>query len=245
MRLEADLHTHTIASGHAYSTVDELARTAHQKGLKIIGITDHGVAMPGGPPLSFFRNIKVIPAELYGTLVLRGVECNIIGTDGRLDIPTRVLERLDIVLAGFHHDTGYKGKSQEDHTEALINAMRNPLVHMITHPGNPAYPVDMEKIVLAAKETGKILEINDSSFRTSRPGSLPRCQTIARLAAQHDILVSVNSDAHFHAHVGQCDIALRTAFEAGIQPERILNLSANMILQYLQQHRTRRDQDAV
>ena len=39
-----DLHTHTIASGHAYSTIREMAQAASEKGLKLLGITEH--AMP-------------------------------------------------------------------------------------------------------------------------------------------------------------------------------------------------------
>ncbi len=245
MRLEADLHTHTIASGHAYSTVDELARTAQDKGLKILGITDHGVNMPGGPHLYYFGNIRVIPGELYGVQILRGVEANICASDGSLDLPDRLLERLDLVLAGLHGETGYEGKTQEDHTRATVAALYNPFVHIITHPGNPAFPIDMEQVVIAAKRTGKALEINDSSFRTSRPGSRPRCQTLACLAAKHDIYVSINSDAHYHAHVGQCDIALRTALDAGIRPDRILNLSAERVTDFLKYHRLLREESAV
>ncbi len=243
--IEVDLHTHTTASGHAYSTVDELARTAQTKGLKVLGITDHGINMPGGPHLYYFGNLRVIPQELYGVRVLKGVEANILNGQGNLDMPERILDRMDLVLAGLHGDTGYEGRSVEDHTRALIAAMENPYVHVIAHPGNPAYPVDMEKIVMAAKRTGKALEINDSSFRTSRPGSAPRCQTLAKLAAKYDIIVAVNSDAHFHTQVGQCDIALQTALDAGIRPERIINLSAEYTLSYLEKHRLIRTRNAV
>ncbi len=245
MRIEADLHTHTIVSGHAYSTVGELAQAAHDKGLQVLGITDHGVNMPGGPHLYYFGNIHVIPSTIMGVQILKGVEANIIGTDGSLDMPDRILTKLDLVLAGLHSETGYSGVTVDDHTNAVINALYNPFVHIITHPGNPAYLLDMEAVVVAAKETNKALEINDSSFRNSRPGSLPRCQRLAQMAAQHDIWVSVNSDAHYHGNVAQCDIALRTALDAGIKPERILNLSAERVRWFLDTHRIQRQEKAV
>ena len=70
------------------------------KDLKILGITDHGVNMPGGPHLYYFGNIRVIPGELYGVQILRGVEANICASDGSLDLPDRLLERLQDELNG-------------------------------------------------------------------------------------------------------------------------------------------------
>src|SRR5512146_3220126 len=54
LKIVADMHTHTIASGHAYSTVNELAHAAAAKGLAAMAITDHGPALPGGPHLYHF-----------------------------------------------------------------------------------------------------------------------------------------------------------------------------------------------
>ena len=245
MRLEADLHTHTWASGHAYSSVDEIAQAAQMKGLKIVGITDHGPNMPGGPHRYYFNNIRVIPSHIYGVRVLRGIEANIIDAAGNIDVQDSILEKLDLVLAGLHGGTDYQGAAAEDHTKAMINAIKNPYVHMIVHPGNPAFPIDFEAVVKAAKKHEKALEINDSSFRTSRPGSLPRCQEIARRAADEGIWVSVNSDAHYHSHVGQCEIALKTALEAGIAPEKIINLSSKRVEEYIAVNRKRREGKAV
>ena len=36
MKLRIDTHTHSIASGHAYSTVDENLRWAAEKGLEMV-----------------------------------------------------------------------------------------------------------------------------------------------------------------------------------------------------------------
>jgi putative hydrolase len=236
IKLEADLHTHTIASGHAYSTLKEMVEAASERGLKMLGITDHGLRMPGGPHLYHFTNMITWPRTMMGVEVLRGVEANILDASGRLDVPEDVLCGLDIVLAGFHDDTGYTGTTVEENTRAMIAAIQNPYVHIIVHPGNPEFPVDLEKVVLAAKTFGKALELNNSSF-VVRPGSATRCHFLAKLAKKHKILVAINSDAHLYCKVGVCDTAVALAAEAGIDETSILNTSADRVREFLRRRR--------
>ena len=232
MLLEADLHTHTMASGHAFSTVKEMVDYAGNKGLKLIAITDHGINMPGGPHEYYFSQLLGLPCNVNGVDVLKGVEANIIDTNGNLDMPERVLQSLDIVLAGFHCNTGYEGASAEDNTRALIAAIQNPYVHIITHPGNPEFPVDIDAVVQAANKAGKALEINNNSFSLSRPGSSSRCSHLARIAARTGTLVSINSDAHNCFQVGGFSEALEVAINAGIRPQQILNTSRKLVHSY-------------
>lgn len=232
-RLEADLHTHTVASGHAFSTVKEMAEFAALKDLKMIAITDHGLNMPGGPHEYYFYKLIELPRYIEGVEILRGVEANIIDDKGKLDMPAHILESLDVVLAGLHSDTGYQFYSVEQNTRALIAAMHNPYVNIITHPGNPKFPVDLEKVVYAAKMTGKVLEINNSSFSQSRPGSLPRCTKLAKAAAKIGTLVSINSDAHNCFEVGDVDKALEVAKIAGLKTEQIINTSTILVKNYI------------
>ncbi|HBV97106.1 MAG: hydrolase [Peptococcaceae bacterium BICA1-7] len=234
MKIEADLHTHSVASGHAFSTLNEMAQQASLRGLKMIALTDHGINMPGGPHPYYFSQIMGLPENIGEVDLLKGVEANIIDPEGNLDMPVQLLERLDIVLAGFHCDTGYPAGSVDQNTMALMAAIRNPFVHIISHPGNPEYPVDLEKVVQAAKMAGKALEINNNSFSLSRPGSPPRCMQMARLAARAGILVSINSDAHSCFSVGIFDHAVEVAVRAGIKPEKVLNTSAAFIKEYIQ-----------
>ena len=79
-----DMHNHTIASGHAYSTVQEIASVASMKGLKYVGITDHGPAMPGGPHIFHIGNQRVLPKVIEGVQVLKGVEANILDQEGSI-----------------------------------------------------------------------------------------------------------------------------------------------------------------
>jgi len=241
MRLEADLHTHTIASGHAYSTVKELAEAAAERGVKLLAITDHGVNMPGGPHLYHFGNLKALPAEIAGVEILKGVEANIIDAAGHLDMPERILRQLDVVLAGFHAETGYTGHSVEENTAAMVAVLHNPYVQIIVHPGNPEYPVDIEKVVQAARKTGKALELNDSSFRTSRPGSAPKCALFAKYAKRYGAYVAVNSDAHYCADVGRCEHAFSLVQEADIDADKVLNFSAERVKAFLKLQRARLD----
>ena len=95
IKLVADLHVHTIASGHAYSTVAEVIEAASQRGLEALALTDHGPSMPGGPYRYYFGNLFVIPEREKNVEILKGVEANIIGRDGTLDL--RCAAMLDIV----------------------------------------------------------------------------------------------------------------------------------------------------
>lgn len=236
MQLKADLHTHTIASGHAFSTIKELAESAKGKGLEMLAITDHGINMPGGPHPYYFSQLLGLPEEIQGVKILKGVEANIIDFNGSLDMPENILKNLDLVLASFHTDTGYQGKSVEENTRAMIAAIQNPFVHIITHPGNPEFPVDIEKIVYAARMSGKALEINNNSLLSlSRPGSTPRCDKLARLAAKTNTLISINSDAHSCFSVGNCDLAMQLAERAGIKSTRVLNTSVEFIKDYIKE----------
>ncbi|SMB88522.1 putative hydrolase [Thermanaeromonas toyohensis ToBE] len=239
MYCEADLHTHTIASGHAYSTVKELAEAAQAKGLKMIAITDHGLAMPGGPHEYYFHNLISLPRKIGEVEILRGVEANIIDEEGHLDIPENLLEKLDIVLAGFHVATGFDGRSQEEYTRAALAVLANPHVHVLVHPGNPDFPLDLEAIAQAAAANRKALEFNNNSFFYSRPGSLPRCQLLAQLAKKYKAPVVLSSDAHVFTAVGNFMRAWQVVRGAGINEDQILNLTVTRVKEFLGWHRRR------
>jgi putative hydrolase len=112
MKIKADLHTHTLSSGHAYSTIDEMAKGAQKRGLNLIAITDHGPAMPGASHEFHFGNMRILPDILYGVRILTGVEANIFN-DGSLDLPDNRLENLDFVAAGIHSDADYTNQTKQ------------------------------------------------------------------------------------------------------------------------------------
>jgi putative hydrolase len=248
MRLLADLHTHTVASGHAYSTVGELARSAATTGLELIAITDHGPSVPGGAHPWHFWNLKALPSVMDGVRILKGVEANLSPTsDNGLDLPDEILAMLDIVSVGMHPECGFDDRDIARNTEAMLCAIANPLVDVITHPGNAEeFPLDRETIVGAATAYGVILELNDHSFHPSsaRAASVRQEREFAEAAQHAGAWVAIGSDAHFHAHVGRFDTALAVAEEIGLAPERIVNRNAASVLSHLLARRVRPRLDA-
>ena len=233
MRIIADLHTHTIASGHAYSTINELARAAAEKGLQGLACTDHGPALPGGPHRYHFCAMRFIPRTIAGVRIFRGVEANIINPEGGLDLDQGVLGDLDFVLAGLHEGCGFCGRGIDQNTQAVLAAMENPQVNCISHPGNPFFPLHYEEIVREAVRTGTALEINNSSLGVSRKGSSGNCKEIARLCANLGAQLLVGSDAHISQGVGIFDDALRLLEEAGVTEKQVVNASWERLLAFL------------
>lgn len=223
MKLHVDTHCHTIASGHAYSTVQEMAQQASEKKLSLIAITDHGPAMPHAASKLYFRNLKVLPTFMYGVEVLKGAEVNIVGMDGSLDLPDSILQQLDLVIASFHLPC-IKPGSEKENTNALIQVMKNPYVHILGHTGNPAYPVQIERMVEAAGKYGKLIEINNSSLTSDsfRQGSWDRCFKILETCRNYKVPVVVGSDAHISWDVGK--------FEKAHDMIRQLNMPESLVL---------------
>lgn len=234
MKLLLDMHNHTVASGHAYSTVQEIATVANKKGLKYVGITDHGPAMPGGPHIFHIGNQRVLPKVMEGVEILKGVEANILDQEGKLDIPNEMLEKLDIVAAGLH-DACIEPWDVEGNTRALLNTMKNKYVDIIVHPGNPAFPIDKERFVYGAKETNTLVEINNSSFISSRKGSKENCYDIAMLCKKHKVQIILGSDSHVAFDVGRFDKALELLESIEMPEELIINTNIDRFIDYLKE----------
>jgi len=243
MRLLADLHTHTIASGHAYSTVTELVRAASLKGLELIAVTDHGPTVPQGSHPWYFWNLKVVPSVLDGVRVLKGCEANpSTETENGIDLPDELLRLLDFVAVGFHPLTGFDQLDRAKNTDALLRVIKNPYVDQITHPGNEhEFPLDLEAIVEAAARHRVILELNDHSFAmtSARSNSAAREREFAEAARAAGAPVAVGSDAHYALHVGRFDAALACAAELGFDPRELVNYDAKSVLSFLTSKRER------
>lgn len=233
MRIIADMHTHTIASGHAYSTVNELVHAAAGKGLAALAITDHGPALPGGPHLYHFAAMRFIPQVIEGVRIIHGVEANILDVQGRLDLPEEYQVKLDFVMAGLHEGCGFDDQGETRNTEAVVSAMHNPRVKAISHPGNPLFPLEFDVVVKAAQATGTALEINNSSLHVSRQGSRPNCQRLARLIASTGCPVIVGSDAHIAQGVGCFSEAVALLQAAGVAERQIVNANMKRLLTFL------------
>lgn len=232
MKFLLDTHCHTIASGHAYSTITEIAEAASAKGLKLIAMTDHGPAMPGGPHIFHIGNQRVMPDYIKGVRVLKGVEANILDFAGGLDIQESYLKNLEIVIASFH-DVCIAPGSVEENTAALVEAMKNPYVDIIAHPGNPYYPIDIDRFIECAFDTGTLIEINNSSFIGSRKGSAENCRRIARKAKEKGVKLVAGSDCHISFDVGRFDKVEEIFEEIGMPEELVINTDPQKLIDYL------------
>lgn len=246
--LLADLHTHTVASGHAYSTVLESARCAAEKGLELIAVTDHGPTVPQGAHPWYFWNLKVVPSVIDGVRVLKGCEANpSLDSENGIDLPDELLRLLDFVSVGFHPYTGFDDRDRAKNTAALLRVIENPLVDQITHPGNEhEFPLDIDAVVAAAVRHRVILELNDHSFAatSSRFDSAEREREFARAACDAGAPIAIGSDAHFAFSVGRFDAALRIAEEIGCTADRLVNHDAASVMDFLHGKRERPRLDA-
>lgn len=233
MKLILDTHTHTIASGHAYSTIHDYIVVAKEKGLELVAFTDHGPAMPGGPNIFHLGNQRVIPRTIDGIEVLRGVEANIMDFDGNIDISEPYLKRLDLVLASLH-DVCIEPGTREENTRAFLKAMDNQYIDILAHPGNPRFPIDIDEFVLGAKKRNKIIEINNSTFTNpGRSGSRDNCIMIARKAKKHGVFVVAGSDAHISFDVGNFEKTMEVFKLVEMPEELIMNTSKEKLKDYL------------
>ena len=138
MKFIADTHSHTLASGHAYSTIKEMAAAAKERGLQALALTEHAPEMPGTCGLFYFQNLDVVPRECSGIRLLMGAEVNIMDPDGGIDLPEKTCRELDIVVASMHTPCYGTDHTPEENTRAYIEVMKKPYVNIIGHPDDGA-----------------------------------------------------------------------------------------------------------
>lgn len=239
MKLVLDNHIHTLASGHAYSTIKEIVEEAARKGLEAVSITDHGLQMPGTCTRMHFLSLPSLPKEIFGVKIFPGVELDILNEQGEVDLEERALKALTTVMAGIHPHC-YAGGSDEINTNAFLNVMKNPYVKIIVHPGDPKFPFDIEKVVRQAAKTGTALEINDKSVDPTsgaREGGLPTLKEIVRECIKQEVYLSFGSDSHFFDDVGDLRHAQSLAEELNVPERLILNTSVEKYLAFVKQRK--------
>ena len=223
----ADLHCHTVASTHAYSTVTELAQAAAERGLAAVGCTDHAPAMPDAPHLWHFHNLSSLPDFIAGVRVLRGAEANVLGPDGKLDLDEETLRDLELVVASMHRQT-MPPSTVEECTAAWLAVAANPQVDIIGHSGSPQFAYDYERVIPEFGRQGKAVEINEGTFRVRR-SSAPNCRRIAELCKKYGVAIVLDSDAHYHAQVGEFPHGFALLREVDFPQELLVNGSVESL----------------
>ena len=226
-----DLHTHTLASGHAYNTITEMAKAAAEKGIKLLGITEHSIKMPGTCHLFYFSNLKVVERKQYGVQLLMGAELNVIDYKGTIDLKSPLLEEMDLGIASFHVPCISPGTIEEN-THAACCVMENPYVSILGHPDDARFPFDYKQLVRKAKETGTILELNNSSISPDsfRPNAKENDRIMLKLCKEYGVEVVVDSDAHTAAQIGNHQYAEEILHEVEFTEELLLNYKQEKIL---------------
>ena len=232
--IELDVHTHTIASGHAFSTIQEMARAAADKGLKILGITEHTSGIPGSCDPIYFRNLHVVPRKMYGIELMLGAEINLLDTSGTIDMTDDMMRRLDLRIVGIH-SLCFSPGTKEENTSSLIKAISHPLVDIISHPGDGTAALDFLPVVLAAKEHHTLLEINNSSLKPIRhkTEALRNNLEILRLCRQYEVPVILGSDAHISFDVANYEYLPPLLAETEFPDGLIINRSAGEFRRFI------------
>lgn len=237
MKTELDMHTHTIASGHAFSTLQEMAKAGAEKGLKLLGITEHTSSVPGTCDPIYFRNLHVVPRQMYGIELMLGAEINILDTQGNIDADEALMKRLDLRIAGIHQIC-YESGSIEENTYGLIQVIRHPYIQIISHPGDGTALLDFEPIVQASKTYGTLLEINNSSLKPTRNKIDARENnlTLLRLCKQYEVPVILGSDAHISFDIANYEYLYELLHETEFPEDLIVNRSVDVFKKYLKKN---------
>lgn len=237
MHIELDVHTHSIASGHAYGTITEMAKAASEKGIKLLGITEHAKGIPGTCDDFYFVNFKVIPREMFGIKLMLGAEINILDYEGTLSLSDTYIKKLDIRIAGIH-SLCYKFGDIKENTNAIVSAIKNPLIDIISHPDDGNCPLNYEQVVLAAKENHTLLEINNNSLRSSeRKDTVKNSIRILDLCKEYKIPVLISSDAHYMNDIANMDHVMPVLEMAGFPESLIINRSTEYFQKFISYNR--------
>ena len=224
MKIIADIHTHTSASGHAYSTLKENIEQAKLTGLEFYGVSDHTPGMPNTTNEGYFHNLKVIRKEIDGVRILKGAEANILNAKGDIDLPGYTVEKLDYVIASLH-DLVLDDMGIAANTQAVIGAMSNPYVRVIGHPDDDYFPLDYRAIATAASLIGVALELNNSSLspHSSRTGGIANARKMLAECERAGARIMVGSDSHIWYNVGDFKYALSILKLCSFPQELVIN----------------------
>jgi len=245
-----DSHTHTIMSGHAYNTMQEMALAAKEKGLQALAITDHGPTIHGTCDPIYFTNFKVVDRFMYGIELLLGVELSIVDYQGKVDLPSKYLKEIDVGIASIHPNMRngeqyppYIPGDIKENTRAYLGAIENPDVDIIGHSDDPRLPVDYEELAKSARDNKVLLELNASSLNPlnirCRFGAADNMRPMLRACEKFGTHVIVNSDAHCACGIAYFDGVDAVIKEVGFPEELVVNRDVALYKSFL--HRFNKD----
>jgi DNA polymerase (family 10) len=213
--VRGDLHTHTTWSD-GKDSLEDMVAAAIARGYDYYAICDHSQRLRGDLLARQSEQIDALNELVKPFRILKGIEVNI-RPDGTLDVDEDVLATRDWVVASVH--------SRFDHepTERVLAAMESPYVDVIGHVTNRKIgkrkpsPVDIERIVEKALETGTFLEIN------SQPDRLDLTDVHARAAREAGLKLVIDSDGHEVGALEFVELGVGQARRAWLTKDDVLN----------------------
>ena len=222
--IKGDLHVHTKWSDGSHD-LETMVQGARKKGYQYIAVTDHtkGLGIAHGlDETRLAEEIKAIDEankKLTGFRILKGTEVDI-RSDGRLDLSDEALSGLDIVVASVH--SGFK-QSQEQITERMLSAIRNPCVSVIAHPTGrligerDAYAIDMDAVLKEAARYGVAMEINAYPLR------LDLNDRHLKMARDYGVSLVINTDTHVLSQYDFMTYGVSVARRGWVEKKDVLN----------------------
>lgn len=230
MQHRSDLHIHTLASHHAYSTLLENVTYAAKAGLSLIAITDHGYGAPDAGNTWHFGNQVIWPRVMEGVTVLRGAEVNIMDMEGRIDLTDRDLKDLDYAVVSLHPYC-VRPVDRDAHMNALRTVLDHPLLHTIGHPADVLFDLGFDLLAKLAAAKGKYLEINEHAMRYD--AVYEKNLTLLAACKKYQCPVVLSTDAHVCFEIGLFSKTDRLLQEAAFPEELIWNQNPERVLQTL------------
>ncbi len=229
-----DAHTHTLASGHAYCTMKEMAQAAKECGLELLGITDHAPNLPGSCHEFHFENFRIIDRNAYAVPLLLGCELNILDENGTVDLRPDLIQKMDYNIASLH-SACIPFLTKAELTNAIIRCIENPHIHIIGHLDDARFPVDYKEVVRAAKEYHTLLEVNNSSLLPTsyRANAKENYRIMLDACVQYQVPVILNSDAHVDSAVGRHDASFSLLKEIEFPEDLVVNTSVDRFKSFI------------
>lgn len=238
--INIDLHIHSIASGHAFNTIDEIIDYATIKEYLLVGIADHGPNMEGAPHEGYFEMMPRLPKEKGRIKIMYGCEANIINSSGSIDLSDKTIECLDYVIAGLHNRTIYNTNSIENNTQAIVNAISSGKVNIISHPVSLNFPINVTDVVEAALRHNVILELNKTILLNALKGeyikTIDDYRLLIEMSLKKGVKLIFGSDAH---HISEMGISMDQMglleYHYGIDFKRLLNHDIENLKNYIKE----------
>ena len=197
--------------------------TGHR--LEYLGVSDHlrserhTEGLDAAGEAEQFQEIAGLRREFPDFDLLHGLEVDA-APDGSVELPPDVLERLDYVIVSLTEPDGH---TKDSYTDAALKVIRHPSVDVVSRPvgaymlTKPPVPLDMMRVLKAAAESRTVVELD------ANPACADLDGTHCRLAADLDVSLAINPNAHRAARLVDYRQGVEIAREMGLDCRQFVN----------------------